>query len=222
MSSSRTMARAALLVSANLAMYALGACNILTPIAYIAEGPPKLPAKYTLPERKTAIFVDDRTNTISRSRLRDEIGDAIATALLTQKLVPDVVSPRDAHNLARNERAGQHLSMERIARDLGAEQLIYVEMMTYRISLDGVTPKPAASARVRVIDAVAREALFPSGTSGELVQSQMREVAPDRYGNTTGRRQIEDELAVEFGTEIAELFYDHEKRELGAGLGIKP
>jgi hypothetical protein len=38
------------------------------------------------------------------------------------------------------------------------------------------------------------------------------------YVSTSGRRQIEDQLAMQLATDIAELFYEHEDRPLGGTL----
>ncbi|MSR17772.1 MAG: hypothetical protein EXS00_01155 [Phycisphaerales bacterium] len=206
-----------------LAALVVGGCNIVVPAAYMLEGPPKLPALYELPERKVVIFVDDRDNSISRLALRAQIGDQAGKLLLENKLVPEVIESRSALNFARrSDKPGKPVSLEAIGKAMGADVLIYVDMRGFALSYDGSTPKPMAAARVRVIDVSNRERLFPSSGDGSVIStSETRPVSPDLYNSTTGRRAIEEGLAMELGETIAEVFYDHERRELGREMGVR-
>ena len=80
-----------------------------------------------------------------------------------------------------------------------------------------------ALARVRVIDATNRARLFPTDVEdpGVEVESDMREVSLDLYNTTSGKRSIEELLATNLGDRIGKLFYKHEKKELGKGMGIR-
>ena len=200
------------------------ACNIVTPAAYIIEGPPSNDAQYTLPDRKVVVFVDDRKNMLSRTQLRTIIGDKVSGDLLAQKLVPDAVASRDALAVARrDESAGKPLTTAEIGEKVGAEVVIYVRMLTFNIAEPGGAPRPNATAQVRVIDATNRTRLFPSDPEdlGVEVPSTMREVSLDLYNTTTGRRSVEEQLATNLGDRIAKLFYKHEKNELGKGIGVR-
>ena len=60
---------------ATLLALPLASCNIVTPIAYAIEGPGQIDAEYTLPDKKTVVFVDDPRNILPRTALRTAIGD---------------------------------------------------------------------------------------------------------------------------------------------------
>lgn len=210
---------------AALALAALAqGCNIVTPAAYIIEGPPSNDAQYTLPDRKVVVFVDDRKNLLSRTQLRTIIGDKVASDLLAKSLVPDAVASRDALAVARrDESAGKPLSTAEIGEKVGAEVVIYVKVTSFNIAEPGGTPRPNATAQVRVIDASNRARLFPSDPEdpGAEVPSTMREVSMDLYNSMSGRRSVEEQLASNLGDRVAKLFYKHEKNELGKGIGVR-
>lgn len=202
----------------------LGSCNILGPAAYLAMGQAKMPPMYVLEDRPTAIFVDDRNNAIpiNSSRTRRTIADTISQELMGLQLVTKVIRPADAMALVRSQdREGQLLSMQAIGEAVGAEQLIYVEILSFRGSPDNVTPQPSAACRVKVIDVVNHTRLFPApdaerGWQDVAVKSPA--VSPELYQSTQGRRQIEQMLATLLGDQVTKLFYEHIPDEIGTRL----
>ena len=216
------LARILLLMVGTLA--AAVSCNIITPAAYIIEGPASNDAQYTLPDRKVVVFVDDRKSVLSRTQLRTTIGDKVAADLLAKKLVPEAVASRDAVAVARREdNAGKQVSTAEIGEKVGADVVIHVRMISFELSEPGGNPRPNAVALVKGIDSTNRARLFPSDPEapGAEVRSTMNEVSMDLFNSTTGRRSIEDLLAANLGDRIGKLFYKHEKSELGKGMGVK-
>ncbi|MCA9286615.1 MAG: hypothetical protein KDA22_15425 [Phycisphaerales bacterium] len=212
---------AAILVSAAGALLAAGACNIVGPVAFIIEGPPKTPAMFELPDRPTVVFVDDRKNVLPRSSLRMVIGDTAAEALLTSKTLTKTISARDAINLARVQETGRKpMSIDAIGEAVGADIVIYVNMVSFgEADLDGL-PRPTAAAEVRVIDVVNDVRLFPVDVgSPQYVQAVGDPVSPEMTRSASMVRQIEDVLAARLGAEVAKLFYEHETKPLGEHTG---
>jgi hypothetical protein len=218
-----TAGRDAFLALALALVAGAGGCNYLIPAAYLIEGPPKEPARYELPRRKTVVYVDDRANRMTRAALRTAVGEEVGTLLLQQALVPEVVSSRDAVAYARRvDTADKQVSIRKIGEAVGAEQVVYIEVDDYRISADGATPRPAAMVSVKVIDVGSGARLWPDGTdSGERLVIRTREQSMDLYNSSAGRRQVEDALAKQVAEDVSKLFYEHEKRELGGNLGIR-
>lgn len=198
-------------------------CNFLIPAAYIIEGPPKEPARYELPRRKTVVYVDDRANRMTRAALRTAVGEEVGTLLLQQALVPEVISSKDAVAYARRvDSTDKQVSIRKIGEAVGAEQVIYVDIDEYRISADGATPRPAAIVNVKVIDVASGARLWPDGTDqGEQMVIRTREQSMELYSSSAGRRRVEDALAKQVAEDVSRLFYEHEKRELGGNLGIR-
>ncbi len=211
-------------VAAWVAGIFLVSCNYLVPASYIIDGPPSIDAQYTLPDRKTVVFVDDRTNILSRTQLRAVIGDKVSTVLMKQGLVTDTIATRDAIAIARkDETVDKPIPISEIGQRVGADTIIYVQIEDFALSAPGGIARPSAQATVKVIDVSGRSRLYPapSELKGQPVSTSMREVSEDLYQSTAGRRQIEDILAAEIGAEVAKLFYKHEVTELGKNLGIR-
>ncbi len=223
MTAERATTAWALVITASVAAF-LSACNILQPAAYLAMGQPKAPAKYVLENRPTVVFVDDRNNAIpiNSSRVRRAIADDVTKQLMSRKLVMMTISPRDAMALSRNQdREGKLMSMGEIGEAVGAEQLIYIEMLSYRGSPDNVTPRPSAACRLKVLDIVKKVRLFPAPSAEKDWQEiivQGAPVSPELYRSSAGRRQIEQMLAAEIADKVTKLFYKHIPDELGSRL----
>ena len=202
----------------------LSACNILAPAAYILGGQDKVDAQYALPDRPTVVFVDDPKNLLPDRSLRRIIGDKVAQDLMVRKLVTTTISSGDALAVASRESYGQKMAIDAIGRAVGAEQVVFVDMVSFSLSPEGFTPRPSGACQVKVIDVANRERLFPtaddglSGASSYPVQVAMREISLERYRTTSSRRQIREELANEIADQITKVFYRHVPRELGRNL----
>ncbi len=213
---------AALVACTSACMVLLAGCNIVHAGSYILEGPGKIVAEYELQQVKTVVFVDDQKNVLPRTTLRVIIGDDISAKLLTEKLVPSTISPRDAISMSRSrEQDGTKLSLEKLGRELGAEQVIWIRPYTF--DLDGYDDqqgaRPTAKVHVKVIDVTHRVRVYPPGDSfpegRDLTITLLRDVNRDELATTIGRRKIEEALAAEIADDVAKLFYEHERLDLG-------
>ena len=100
--------------------------------------------------------------------------------------------------------------------------MIYVELEGFALTTDGVTPRPTAMCRVKVLDLAAGMRVYPMDTAtGQEVIANIREVDPSLFESFAKRRRIEDDLAMRLGKTVAELFYEHERIDLGENLGIR-
>ena len=96
----RTRSILACLVAASAAGF-MASCNIITPVAYAIDGPGQIDAEYTLPDKKTVVFVDDPDNILPRTALLTAIGDAVSFDLMQRDLLTATVATRDAIAVAR-------------------------------------------------------------------------------------------------------------------------
>ncbi len=204
-----------------VALGLMSSCNILLPTSYILQGGPKAPAAYELPAKRTAMIVDDRSNRMSRVALRVEIGETVATELLENDVIPEAISTRDSVAYARrSDSAKQPVSIQRIGEALGADQVVFIEVDQFVLSGGSEQGGPEAMALIKVIDITSGTRLWPHAGS-EAVQSFIRDIDPSLLTTSAGRREIEDKLAQQLGSDIAKMFYEHERRELGGRLGVK-
>jgi hypothetical protein len=214
----------ALLALLVVAAASAGACNIAAPAFYILHGPPRTPAVYTLADRPTVIFVDDRANAIPRQpdAMRRLLDDEASRQLMEKKVLSNTIRPQDEISVARrHDRYSDVLSIGAIGEAVGAEQVIYVQMIEFRETPDGFTPRPQGACEVKVIDVANQARLFPppdAPTPSHAVRVLLPAVNEELYKSNPGRLQIYRTLAGEMGSEIAKLFYEHETKELGGQL----
>ncbi|MFO0962829.1 MAG: hypothetical protein U0625_07970 [Phycisphaerales bacterium] len=201
-----------------------GGCNYVTPAMWIAQGPGKKPAEFTLPiDKKTVVFVDDRKNTINRLQLRSALADDVGQTIRSLNLVNEVVSGRELiAYVRRNETSSKRVSIEELGRSVGADVVIYIEMTQFTLAPDGATPKPTASALVKVVDVKERTRLFPPAGAGDHdgyeVTAEMDALSLDAYRTSAARRKTEDALEKRLADQITRLFYDHEPKGFGKGV----
>ena len=216
-----TQSRAIAIVVMCATVLLVAGCNYLLPASYIIEGPPKAPAAFELPSKRTVVIVDDKINRMPRVALRVGIGDSVGTHLLENNVVPETITTRDAVALIRRmDTASKPISIQRICESLGAEQVVYVEIDDFNLSGGREEGGPEAVALVKVLDITNGSRLWPTAGS-EAVQSSLQDINPSLITTSAGRREVEDKLAEKLGEDIAKLFYAHERRELGGRLGVK-
>jgi hypothetical protein len=202
----------------------LGGCNIIGPATYIIGGTGYVEPEYILPDVPTVVFVDDRANVVNPVSLRRVIADRVSQDLMTEDVLTMTISPQDAMAVAKQqERANEIMSIEDIGKAVGAKQVIYVQMIAFKDTPDGTTPRPVGVCEVKVIDVDSRQRTFPAkGAKQEvrMVQVTGRPVDPDTYRTRTGRVSVFNELAETIGRDVGRLFYKHEPR--AAGQNINP
>lgn len=211
-------------VAAALAALVLSACNILGPASYIALGPEAVPARHELLDRPTVVFVDDRANAIPMNapNTRRAIADRVTEELLKREVVTQMINPADAMSYARRrDRDDDLMPIDELGRAVGAEQVIYVELDSFKGSPDGVQARMLSACRVKVIDAVAKVRLSPP-PDHELgwweVKTMSGIMNPDQYRTERGRRDLQAILAELTGDDIARVFYKHAPGEVGTRL----
>jgi hypothetical protein len=220
-----TARRTSILTLAVAACIAATGCNYVIPALWVAQGPPKKPADYTLPkDKKTTVFVDDRTNVVSRTQLRAQLADDVLKGLVAQGLVDNVISGRELIAYVRKtETSNKRVTIEDLGNAVGAEVVIYIEMVSFDLMHDGASPEPAAKVRVKVVDVANKTRLFPA-TSGDNagfeVSAKTEATQPGIYRTSAGRRQVEDILEKYLADKVVKLFYDHEERNREFGQGV--
>ena len=138
-------------------------CNVASGVAYFVTPNPKVEAQYEIRDIPTVVFVDDRRNTVNPVRFRRLIAETASQDLLDQELVAEVFSPRDADLAARRfDRGSTPVEISRIADAVEARQIIYVEMIRFVLSRDGISPDPYASCNIRVLDLEKKKQVFPA------------------------------------------------------------
>jgi hypothetical protein len=196
-------------------------CNIVAPIAYLVGGPPKTPALYELDRRRpTVVFIDDRASVVPRRALRASIGQEAESTMIEQGVVDQesMISASATLRLAMAERYGEPRSIDSVGEEVGAEVVVYVEMVSWSLRGDGVTFAPTARVSVKVLDVANDVRLWPQTIGGHVMTVQLPQTASQGPTNRVERNTIEEGLARLVGLRIARLFYTHEADPLSGRL----
>lgn len=214
----RNLVRIAVLGCVVGALSAMSSCNIVAPIAYIIEGPPKIEAVYKIDSgRKTVIFIDDRSSKIPKRRLRQQIGESAEGDMLRKGVVKkgQLITARSAERAASGESNADLMSIVDIGRTVGAEVIIYIDMEQFTITTDGASLSPQAIATVKVFDTVTNERI--TTISGQAFHKMQATMPPDPTPLPSARSEREqayEGLAAFTGVHISRLFYTHERDAL--------
>lgn len=204
------------------ALPALSSCNIVAPLALFMAPEPMVEPQYVLEDRPTVVFVDDRRNVVTPTSLRRVIAERVSQDLMVQEVLTTTISPVDAVAVARQKDTDESvMSIEEIGRAVGAEQVIYIEMVEFRDRVDRYTPRPQGACAVRVIDVVNKKRLFPAddgSNASHPVQVMMQEMGPEAYQSRATRNQVAELLALRIGEDTAKLFYEYNASKIGKNL----
>lgn len=203
----------------------LPACNIGGAAFYLLHGPPRTPAMYELQDVPTVVFVDDRSNTIPRNadQMRRQIAETVSVELMKNDCLTQTIRPQDAMAIAKQyDRTNQIIPIDALGRAVGADQVIYIDMLAFIDTPDNYTPRPGGACKLKVIDTKNQTRLFPGADADQpfhFVETTMPPQSTELYASSASRVQVFEMLAVFMGDEIAKTFYSHETKELGGQLG---
>lgn len=203
----------ALAVGALAAACALQGCNIIGGVAYVIQGPPKVERQHELDsDRPTVVFIDDRTNVMPRRSLRASMGLEADQTLLEKKVIrkDKMLAAQAALGLASGDKLSAPKSVAAIGRAVGAEVVIYVDMKGFTLSSDGASYSPAATALVKVVDALNNQRLWPPDGDGWPLTVQPP-VQGDGPTTIAEKNKAETALAQAAGREVARLFFTYER-----------
>lgn len=203
------------------ALAGVAGCNIVAPVAYLVGGPPKTPALYELDRRRpTVVFVDDRASVAPRRALRAAIGQEAESTMIEQGVVDQqsMISASAALRMAMAERYGEPRSIDAIGEDVGAEVVVYVEMISWSLRGDGVVFAPTARVSVKVLDVANDVRLWPQTIGGHVMTVQLPQTASEGPTNRVERNAVEEGLARLIGLRVARLFYTHQPDPLSGRL----
>jgi len=208
-------------LSCVIALAAFTGCNVVAPVAYLVGGPPKTPALYELDRRRpTVVFVDDRASVVPRRALRAAIGQEAESTMIEQGVVDQqsMISASATLRMAMAERYGEPQSIDTIGEAVGAEVVVYVEMISWSLRGDGVTFAPTARVSVKALDVANDVRLWPQTIGGHVMTVRLPQTASEGPTNRVERNAVEEGLARLVGLRIARLFYAHEADALSGRL----
>ena len=183
-------------------------CEALGVAAYKLHGPPKVPAEYVPAQRPMLVLVENYQHQSSVNAHADLLGRMLVKELEARNVAP-LVSLDKLQEL-RDARPGdfQTMSMASIGREVGAEQILYVQLhnsdVTPMSGGDALTGQTAAS--VKVVDVATGDTLWPGGVAGEAGYPVS---AATKLGTSSGGnvQDVRQRMYVDLSHQIARLFY---------------
>ncbi len=181
-------------------------------------GDRKVDAVFKPPDRSTVILVDDPEELLTRPDLRSRIAGRIGDAFEEYDAVSQVVSPAELTRLRSEHDEFDTWPIDRVGRQLGAAQVLYVLVQRFDLVEEGVIYRPVAEVRVKLIDAATGERLFPAASpAGYPVEVERAYQGMTEVDEKTDPLVARD-LAEALAWEIARLFFEHEPAPVGSRL----
>lgn len=193
----------------------LSACNIIGPAVFLVEGPPKIDARFELPDKASVVvFVDDMSSPPMGRATRLAIARAAQEDLLKARVVARVIDAGAAFEAASTETASRKLDVQTIGRSVGADLVIHATIDSFTLSPNEAEYLPTAVFRAKVIDTRVEDgariwpADEPRGATITAQPSQRPKSMPQSRGEADRAR---GELATLTGQTLAKLFYTHDR-----------
>lgn len=182
----------------------------------------KAPAQHELdPKRTTVIFIDDRASNVPSMAVRLRIAKTAETELLSAKvLTADLISSDSIIRATAAERFGKPRSISELGRAVQADVVIWATVDQFSLSPDGAVFAPQGTMRVKVIDAVKDERLWPEDERQDMpiaVDLPQKPGGPPR--RAADQAAAHQELADALGKRLARMFFKHNVRDANPNIG---
>jgi len=190
-------------------------------IEYVIKGPDQVQAIYTLPAGKTLVIVDDPQRLIRDPNLPAVVATNVGFHLeQTDELTDVQVIPQDQLSGLAARMGDDYLAMpiDHIGAQLGADQVIHVQIRSASLRVAANYYRPTAVVEVKVVSAQDGARLFPKSKieghtqvrpPGMVMTVELRHQTADE-----GRRDTDQlmarRLAERVGLEVAQLFFSHQ------------
>ena len=175
-------------------------------VLYKVFGPAAVDAKYEPQKRSTLVLVenfgDPDASAVDGDSVARQVGEALHDHAGLTVVDPDQVLPLRAESPADF----RELTVPAVGQKVGAEQVVYVNLIESQTTSDptGAAVTATATARVRVVDVATGEVLWPRGQpKGYELSAKMPYDRTDSATGTAMRAHLVNRLSEEIG----HLFY---------------
>lgn len=200
---------------------ALGGCEAPAFIAETAGIGGKVKPVFDLPNRPTLVLVDDPQNHLGDPTLRTVIAANVAHHLADQKVITSKpIAGKEVTELAA--RVGQdafsRMPIAQVGRELGAEQVLYIDVEAVSLQPAPGMYRPTASLEIKVVDVATNTRLYPepppledptAPKRGRSLTVQLRYDKTLRAQSRGLDAEMARRLAERIGLEVARLFYEY-------------
>jgi hypothetical protein len=191
-----------------LACSFLQGCTALGVAAYKLHGPPKVPAEYVPEPKPMLVLVENYQHQSSVNAHADLLGRMLVKELEARRVAPIVPLDRLQELRDARPRDFQTMSMSTIGREIGAEQILYVQLHNSDVTpmAGGNALTGQTSASVKVVDVATGDTLWPGGIAAEAGHPV---AAATKLGTSNGGniQDVRQRMYVDLSHQIARLFY---------------
>ena len=170
-------------------------------------------AEYVLGEGSILILVDDLHERLTWALARDSLAKELARELLEHQATQKIISPETVKRYRRTHANFDDLKCTQVGRLVGAEQVLWIEVVAFYAEeeVHDTTQAASISVTVRVINPRertnrAKVRLWPSAREGKPVSVQLNSNEVNRLKT---KERIATELSRMLAKDIAKLFYKH-------------
>ena len=192
------------------ALLCVGGCNIFGAVASKAVGPTKVQAQYTPPPAEPLLVLAENYRNPSDTLIDAEQLVRYVSRQLEEKKVAPIVDPNRVFEL-RSSRPAKYrdMSIADIAREAGAKQVIYIDVVQSGIVMADASEmmKAMISTRVRVVDAQSAATLWPPNAAEGL--PIVHETPLVRVKGNVTEDRLRQQAARGVAERIARLFYTY-------------
>lgn len=189
-----------------LSMAAAG-CAAAGLAATMLKPPEKVQARYKPTSRPTAVVVENYRLPGSGNSIRDSLASQLVVELRKNNVVPCVDSYKIYDLRSSNPRAYRTMTIDEIGKRVGAEQVIYVDLVNSGVGMStgGDMVRGDMAALVKVVDVQTGRTLWPDGMEeGYYVSIDIpfALINPDKTHQSVSKSLIQSSA-----DRIAKLFY---------------
>lgn len=190
-----------------------GGCAAAGFVASAVQGPKKVEAKYKPTTRPTVVVVDSyrvKDGTTETIEFREALASFVTDELRRNAVVPVIDNYKVFDLRMSDPKSFRALSVDGIGKKLGAEQVVYVDLVRARTTepMGGQAVQGEVSAVVKLVDVPTGKTLWPTESSeGYFVSSDVPFTQKDENTNTPA---VREGLARAVALQIGRLFYAYE------------
>jgi len=207
-----------LLLLTGLAL-SLGGCALVGWAADVVEGGRTIKPVYILEDRPTLVMVDDPANKLPTVDLPNLIAGRIGNRLVDQQVISEAnfVPAVTVSRLAADHADFKTWPIDRVGREAGAEQVVYVVIQQFTLTDASQMYRPIAESRAKVIDVPSGQRLYPGAEQGHPVGVEQFYRSMDGSNQAT-ETVLARRLAEELAFNISLLFHEHLPDQPGSRL----
>lgn len=190
-------------------------CNAGGAIAYKVVGPPDVPAKYVPKPEPMLVFVENYQHPSSAVTDSEILGRFLVSNLKANKIGPlieleQLREYRAAHAPAQISK----LSVAAIGRELGAKQVLYVNIVNNSVELlmGGDALRGQAAVRVKIVDVESGETRWPQDMADGYPIAYATQLGGEGRGDT--EMTIKQHVYATIADRTAKLFYKWKPEEM--------